>query len=237
MGTRWGWTVALAFALVPYAAAGQGLDAEAEARRARLGLGSTSAAVRLLWEGAPVGWAREAGDPAALDGTLRLPVAGGRFLRGWGSGAGAYHLAVDIGARPGTPVHAAAPGLVAYAGRGLRGYGNLVVLVHANGWVTAYAHHRRNRVRPGHVIAAGAVVGEVGATGLARGPHLHFILAVDGQHCDPMPLLRPRPLGADGRPTPGMSLVWDSAHRPSGIRCLRRDQAPHPTRRWLRTPR
>ncbi|MEC7524643.1 MAG: LysM peptidoglycan-binding domain-containing protein [Myxococcota bacterium] len=205
---------------------------EAEAVQARaesLGLGGTPVGQRLLREGAAdPRWVEAAGAAEELDGTLRMPVDDGHYLRGWGSGADGYHLAVDIGAAPTTEIHAAERGLVAYAGRGIRGYGNLVILVHPNGWVTAYAHNRRNLVVEGQVVERGEVIARVGQTGFARGPHLHFILVHGGQHCDPVPLFRPRIARATGEEVDEPELVWDTDHRPSGVRCLAREARPHP---------
>lgn len=208
--------------------------AAVDARARELGLGGVWVGQRLLREAPDPRWVEAAGSADELEGTLLLPVEEGRYLRGWGSGPDGYHLAIDIGAPTGTPIRAAERGLVAYVGRGIRGYGNLVVLVHANGWVTAYAHNHQNFVVPGQIVERGHVLGTVGQTGFARGPHLHFILVHDGRHCDPLPLFRPM-LGAEARELDTMELVWDvPTHRPSGIRCLYRDEAPHPHRRWRR---
>jgi murein DD-endopeptidase MepM/ murein hydrolase activator NlpD len=181
-------------------------ELEAIAARAReLGLGRAPVGQRLLRDEADPRWIAAAGSAEELEGTLRMPVDGGTYLRGWGSGLQGYHLAIDIGAPQGTEIHAAERGLVAYVGDDIRGYGNLVVLVHANGWVTGYA----------------------------QGPHLHFKFVHAGRHCDPMPLLRPLiTAGRDGDPIETLELVWETERRPSGIRCLLRSQAPHPHRRW-----
>ncbi|HJL14616.1 MAG TPA: LysM peptidoglycan-binding domain-containing protein [Sandaracinaceae bacterium LLY-WYZ-13_1] len=200
----------------------------AEARAEELGVGPTHVAQRLLREAPEPAWVEAAAGDAPLEGTLRMPVDEGRYLRGWGSGRGGYHLAIDIGAPSGTAVHAAERGLVAYAGRGVRGYGNFVILVHPNGWVTAYAHHRRNLVVPGQLVERGDPVGRVGQTGFARGPHLHFILVHDGRHCDAVPLFRPRIQRANGQEVDEPEVVWDTDHRPSAVRCLARSQRPHP---------
>jgi murein DD-endopeptidase MepM/ murein hydrolase activator NlpD len=208
-------------------------ETEAVRRRVEeLGLGPARVAQRLFSEAPDPRWIEAAGAPDALDGTLEMPVEGGRYLRGWGSGVEGYHLAVDVGAPPGTDIRAAERGLVAYAGHGIRGYGNLVVLVHANGWVTAYAHARQNLVVPGQIVERGQLLSRVGQTGYARGPHLHFMLVHEGRHCDPVPLLRPRMARADGEEVDALELVWDTEHRPSGIRCLFRSEAPHPYRHW-----
>lgn len=202
------------------------------ARAAELGLGSVSVGQRLLREGADPRWVEAAGSAEELEGTLRLPVDDGVYLRGWGSGLEGYHLAIDIGAREGTEIHAAERGLVAYVGAGIRGYGNLVLIVHANGWVTGYAHNRQNMVVAGQIVERGDVIATVGQTGYARGPHLHFMLVHDGRHCDPMPLFRPQIRRASGDGVDTLELVWDTEHRPSGIRCLFRSEAPHPHRTW-----
>lgn len=205
--------------------------AEVEARRHALGLGSVAIARALLGEGAEARWVEAAGTPDELDGTLQNPVEEGAYLRGWGSGLAGYHLAVDIGAAVGTEIRAAAKGLVAYVGRGVRGYGNLVLLVHANGWITGYAHNRQNMVVSGQIVERGHVLGTVGQTGYARGPHLHFMFVHGGRHCDPMPLFRPTIARRDGGEVDTLELVWDTDHRPSGIRCLLRSEAPHPHHR------
>ncbi len=202
---------------------------QAAARARELGLGPTHIGQRLLREGASdPRWVEAAGRAEDVDGTMLLPVDAGRYLRGWGSGMGGYHLAVDIGAPSGTEIRAVARGLVGYVGRGIRGYGNFVILVHPNGWVTAYAHNRQNLVAVGQLVSRGDVLATVGETGFAQGPHLHFILVHEGHHCDPMPLFRPTPARPTGEPIETLELVWDTEHRPSGIRCLYRSDAPHP---------
>lgn len=166
--------------------------AQDEARKAAeaLGLGSSKVAHALLDNPPEPAWVEAAGS-TEMSGTLRLPVEDGRLLRGWGSGRGGYHLALDLGAKRGTPVHAAEAGLVAYAGNAVRGYGNIVILIHPNGWVTWYAHHQQNLVVAGEHVERGQPIGTVGSTGYAHGAHLHLMLVVDGQHCDAQPLLAP----------------------------------------------
>jgi murein DD-endopeptidase MepM/ murein hydrolase activator NlpD len=213
---------------------------EAAQRAEDLGIGSLRAGHRLLGEEIDPAWIEAAGDPSALDGTLALPFEEARLLRGWGSGPGGYHLALDLGAPPGTPIGAVEQGIVAYVGRGMRGYGNMVIVLHPNGMVSAYAHNRRNLVVPGQLVARGQPLGEVGATGLARGPHLHFILVFRGEHCDALPLLRPAPATRRGDPIPEeerFELEWLSELPPSGVQCRSREEAPHPHRRYGRRRR
>ena len=97
------------------------------------------------------------------------------------------HNGVDIGGQRGQRVVAANDGLVAYSHNGLSGYGNLVILIHADGTVTFYAHLDAAYVQPGERLHRGETVGEVGATGLASGPHLHFEWRRDGTPLDPVP--------------------------------------------------
>lgn len=95
------------------------------------------------------------------------------------------HTGVDLAAAQGTPVHAAADGSVAYAApRG--GYGNLVEVRHPNGYSTRYAHLSSIAVRPSAAVRQGDVIGYVGATGLATGPHLHYEVRRKGRPVDPM---------------------------------------------------
>ncbi|MCB9618577.1 MAG: LysM peptidoglycan-binding domain-containing protein [Sandaracinus sp.] len=168
-------------------------------------------------------------------GTLHHPLEGGHFLRGWGSGAGGYHLALDLYTPPGTPIRAVERGLVAYAGTGVRGYGRFVIVVHPNGLVSAYAHNREALVVAGELVARGQVIARLGNTGISRGPHLHFMLIDDGEHCDALPLLRPLARFRNGSVVPTTPSAW-TTDRPAEVRCLPRSARPHPgvTRRRRR---
>lgn len=101
---------------------------------------------------------------------------------------GAMHAGIDIGAPSGTPIVAAAAGTVFFAGWN-GGYGNLTLIDHGGGRVTAYAHQSRFAVSGGPV-SRGQVIGYVGSTGDSTGPHLHFEVRVNGAAVDPMPFLR-----------------------------------------------
>lgn len=94
------------------------------------------------------------------------------------------HKGVDFAGPYGTRVTAAATGKVVFAGQ-LSGYGNIVVIAHKDGLETAYAHLSQINVEVGDRIGAGYKIGEVGATGLATGPHLHFEVRVNGKQVDP----------------------------------------------------
>ncbi|MDR1164846.1 MAG: M23 family metallopeptidase [Deltaproteobacteria bacterium] len=96
------------------------------------------------------------------------------------------HLGVDYAAPLGTPVSAVADGTVKFAGR-LAGYGNIVILTHAGDYETMYAHLSRvqSGVTKGQEVKQGDLIGKVGATGTATGPHLDFRLKRDGEYLDP----------------------------------------------------
>ena len=97
------------------------------------------------------------------------------------------HLAVDFGAPTGAPVVAAANGTIVSAGWN-GGYGQLVQIKHPNGLTTGYAHLSRITagMRPGKAVKQGDVIGLVGATGLATGPHLHYMMIRGGQPINPL---------------------------------------------------
>jgi murein DD-endopeptidase MepM/ murein hydrolase activator NlpD len=115
---------------------------------------------------------------------LAVPVQG-PLGDGYGPRGVRFHSGLDFVAASGTPVTAAAAGRVVFAGRHLGGWGNLVVLQHARGVRTFYAHLARISVKLGRRVSAGANVGTVGATGNATGPHLHFEVLVRGAAVDP----------------------------------------------------
>ena len=100
-----------------------------------------------------------------------------------------FHTGIDIAASKGTPIKAVADGLVIASGKGLDGfskYGRIVILDHGNGVRTIYAHNKKNNVRSGSCIRTGDVIGEVGTSGNATGPHLHFEIRKYGDPLNPM---------------------------------------------------
>jgi murein DD-endopeptidase MepM/ murein hydrolase activator NlpD len=126
-----------------------------------------------------------------VDGTI--PTAGGfggRHVAGCGACSTDHH-GLDFAAASGTPVHAVLPGVVVSAGSE-GGYGLSVVIRHADGLATRYAHLSRIDARAGQTVAAGTVVGRVGSTGVSTGSHLHFEVLVRGVAVDPAPWLRAR---------------------------------------------
>ena len=103
-----------------------------------------------------------------------------------------FHTGIDIAAAEGTPVLAAAGGLVVSVQHTTVGYGNYVIVAHGDGYFTLYAHLADVQVIDGQHVVRGQIVGHEGATGLATGPHLHFELRYNGAVVDPMSYLPPR---------------------------------------------
>jgi murein DD-endopeptidase MepM/ murein hydrolase activator NlpD len=103
-------------------------------------------------------------------------------------GAERFHSGLDLRAPGGTPVYAAADGVVARSGAG-GAYGNLVVIDHGAGLSSLYGHHRENLVREGERVRRGQVIALVGRTGNATGDHLHFELRWRGGTVDPRVVL------------------------------------------------
>ena len=114
---------------------------------------------------------------------LIWPV-GGPVVSGFGWRWGRMHEGLDIGAGYGTPIAAAAAGVVIYAGW-MGGYGNLIIIDHGGGLATAYAHQSSFAVGGGPV-GQGQTIGYVGCTGHCFGPHLHFEVRVNGSAVDPL---------------------------------------------------
>ena len=124
-----------------------------------------------------------------LDRIRLLPPVAGTVSSGFGGRAGGRHAGIDILARSGTEVVAAAPGIASFAGSGMRGYGRAVILDHGEGIATLYGHLATIRVQSGETVPAGAVIGTIGRSGNATAFHLHFELRVDGEAVDPVPYL------------------------------------------------
>lgn len=118
-------------------------------------------------------------------GAFIWPVQG-RVLSSFGSKPGGLvNDGINIAAPAGTPVRASQDGTVAYAGNELRGYGNLLLVRHDNGWVTAYAHNSELMVGRGDRVKRGQVISRVGATGSVGEPQLHFEIRQGTRSVDP----------------------------------------------------
>lgn len=110
-------------------------------------------------------------------------------LSGYDFGAG--HYGIDIQVYMGQPIHAAQAGVVVFAGWSDRGYGDLVIIDHLNGWHTFYGHMSQWNVNCGQQVYAGTLVGLGGSTGNSTGPHLHFEMLYNGARQNPWGRLPP----------------------------------------------
>lgn len=130
------------------------------------------------------------GTPPPLSGRGFLWPVNGKVVGGFGPiGQGQRRDGIDIAARQGAPVLAAEDGLVAYAGDGIRGYGRLILLRHAEGYITTYAHNAALLVDVGDLVERGQVIARVGATGEATRSQLHFELRQGRTPIDPETVL------------------------------------------------
>jgi murein DD-endopeptidase MepM/ murein hydrolase activator NlpD len=126
---------------------------------------------------------------AAAPPHFLTPVRG-QVIANFGSDANGLHNdGINIAASAGTPVQAAEAGTVVYAGNELAGFGNLVLIRHAGGWVTAYGHMASIGVQRGAAVAKGQAIGAVGQTGSVTSPQLHFEVRQGSKPVDPAPYL------------------------------------------------
>ena len=127
-------------------------------------------------------------DGQALDFTW--PVDG-RVISPFGKRHGGWHAGMDIKAEIGTPILAAAPGVVISTGQE-RAYGRVIRIEHDSGFVTVYAHNLENLVEVGDRVSAGTIIATVGRTGRATTPHLHFEVRHEGMVYNPLHVLPAR---------------------------------------------
>lgn len=121
--------------------------------------------------------------------TFRWPVKG-RVISGYGSKPGGLrNEGINIAVPEGTDVRSAEAGVVAYAGNELKGYGNLVLIRHEGGWVTAYAHNKDLFVKRGDTVKRGDVIAKAGQTGSVSSPQVHFEVRKGATAMDPMRFL------------------------------------------------
>jgi murein DD-endopeptidase MepM/ murein hydrolase activator NlpD len=117
--------------------------------------------------------------------TFRWPVRG-RVIAGFGARTnGQQNDGINLAVPEGTSVKAADDGVVAYAGNELKGYGNLVLVRHTNGYVTAYAHASELKVKRGEPVKRGQIIALAGATGTVNSPQLHFEIRKGSTPVDP----------------------------------------------------
>jgi murein DD-endopeptidase MepM/ murein hydrolase activator NlpD len=167
---------------------------------------------------------------SATKALARTPVSGARLTSGFGMrkhpllGYSKMHMGVDFGAPPGTPIKASGNAVVEYAGRA-GAYGNMIRLKHAGGYETLYAHMSRlaENMAVGAKVNQGQIIGYVGATGRATGPHLHYEVRLNQKPVNPMKLTV-----AGGRQLQGPILAAFHQHKNSILAMMK--NAPSTTR-------
>ncbi|SIN66155.1 Murein DD-endopeptidase MepM and murein hydrolase activator NlpD, contain LysM domain [Parasphingorhabdus marina DSM 22363] len=123
--------------------------------------------------------------PSAFAGRFNWPVEG-KLLSGFGSkGGGVVNDGLNIAVSEGTPIRAAADGVVAYSGDEIDVFGGLILINHGSGWVTAYGHAARLNVERGEKVRAGDVIGLAGESGYVEEPQLHFEIRKNRKPVDP----------------------------------------------------
>jgi hypothetical protein len=119
----------------------------------------------------------------------------------------AMHTGVDFSATIGTPVLAAAPGVVSKIVEGDSGYGNFIEITHPKGIVTKYAHLNEILVKANQNLNKGDLIGTVGNTGRSTGPHLHFEILANNAPIDPMGVISPYPV----KPNPSEIAIYSAS--------------------------
>jgi murein DD-endopeptidase MepM/ murein hydrolase activator NlpD len=131
----------------------------------------------------------DADGPSANGTTFRWPVRG-RIIASFGqSPAGQRNDGINLAVPEGTSVKAAEAGTVIYAGNELEGYGNLILVRHADGWVSAYAHNKDILVKRGDSVARGQIIAHAGMTGSVSAPQVHFELRQGSKPVNPLDFL------------------------------------------------
>jgi murein DD-endopeptidase MepM/ murein hydrolase activator NlpD len=147
-------------------------------------------------------------DPEVRSTKDRVETSGFGWRRDPFSGATAYHRGVDLRAAYGEPIGAADAGMVVFAGE-QHGYGQTVVVEHANGIRTRYAHLSSVSTEAGAEVKAGEAIGRAGRSGRATGTHLHFEVTQNGHPIDP------HSFSAGGLKVEGVTADWGSGNGPT----------------------
>ena len=134
--------------------------------------------------------------PKEYAGGMRWPLDAGIVSSEYGGRWGKLHKGIDIAADKGEPVYAMADGEVIYAGDGLRGYGNVVIIKHDQHLSSLYAHNTTLKVKLGDRVHQGSLIALLGSTGHSTGPHVHFEIRRDDLALNPR-LMLPKPALAD----------------------------------------
>jgi len=126
---------------------------------------------------------------ALARGRFSWPVRG-KVTREFGIRGTTKHDGIDISAPRDTPIKAANSGRVLYSGSEIKGYGNIIIIEHEQGFTTVYAHNDVNDVSEGEKVGRGQIIGKVGRTGTASGPNLHFEIRMNNRPINPRLLLK-----------------------------------------------
>ena len=127
------------------------------------------------------------GQPSSRSGApaFMWPLKG-KLLQGFNTANGVKHDGIDIKGQEGDPIYAVADGTVIYSNDTIRGYGNMIIIKHKNGFVTVYAHNSVNMVTKGQAVKQGQIIARVGHTGYATGSHLHFEIRLHSIPVNPL---------------------------------------------------
>ena len=131
----------------------------------------------------------DAAPPRRAGGRFVWPVKGRLISRFGPKKGGLYNDGINISARRGEPMRAADNGVVAYAGNELRGFGNLLLIRHRGGWMTAYAHADKLVVKRGQTVKQGQVIGHAGTSGSVDKPQVHFEIRKGNNAVNPLKYL------------------------------------------------
>jgi murein DD-endopeptidase MepM/ murein hydrolase activator NlpD len=145
--------------------------------------------------------------PPQYSGNLHWPVEAGIISSKFGERWGKPHKGIDIAADSGEPVYAIADAEVIYAGDGLRGYGNVVILRHDRQMTSVYAHNSELKVHQGDHVTQGTLISLLGNTGHSTGPHVHFEIREGDTAVDPLTLLPKSRIAQDARGRENVALL------------------------------
>jgi murein DD-endopeptidase MepM/ murein hydrolase activator NlpD len=129
--------------------------------------------------------------PATFTGRFQWPLNGAIIGKFGPAGDGRRNDGINIAAERGEEIHAAADGVVAYAGSAIAVYGGLILIKHGDGWITAYGHAEQILVTRGQTVHRGDVIAQAGATGSVNKPQLHFEIRNKRTPVDPLRYLPP----------------------------------------------
>ena len=130
--------------------------------------------------------------PTRSNAKFAWPVEGKVVTKFGAAGAGRHNDGINIKVNEGVSVRAAENGVVAYAGNELKGFGNLLLIKHADGWITAYAHNSQILAKRGETVMRGQPVAKAGRTGNAKEPQLHFEIRKGTKAVDPLAYMEKR---------------------------------------------